>query len=483
MLLPGRVVDRFVVLHRLGEGGMATVFGVRHRVLGTRHALKVMAPGSSADRERLIREGRVQAHLDPTHVVPVTDVIEVDGSPALLMPWVPGGSLAELLRVHRPSEDEAIALWMGVVRGVAEAHAAGVVHRDLKPSNVLLQLKGGVVVPRVADFGLATSSVTVSDPDRSGQFVGTPSYAAPEQIRDAEGVDHRADLWSLGVMLYELLVGERPFRAPSMTALFHAITEADWDPQGVPARWRPALATLLRPEPSDRARSAAAVLAQLDAPPTRTLSTHSPVGREVRRRQDRPPPPSDPASEASRTESVLDTGEITGLAPDVPSLLQERDAFVGRDGELRDMREATQEGALITVVGMGGMGKTRLVRHLARLHRQDWTGGVWFFDLVDARTLDAVVHTVARTLDVPLGRGDPVAKLAHAIAGLGPCLLVFDNFEQLVGVAGGALHTWRQRAPEASVVVTSRTVLGLPGEVTFPLTPLSSDAAVQLFAA
>ncbi|MFT7518422.1 MAG: serine/threonine protein kinase, partial [Kiritimatiellia bacterium] len=110
MLIPGTPVDRYVVQRLLGRGGMAYVYAVKHTVLGTRHALKVLHTTAPGVRERLVREGQVQARLDPAHVVPVTDVLDVNGAPALLMPLVEGCSLAEVLEDRRLTEPEVASL-------------------------------------------------------------------------------------------------------------------------------------------------------------------------------------------------------------------------------------------------------------------------------------------------------------------------------------------------------------------------------------
>ena len=141
------------------------------------------------------------------------------------MPLVRGCSLDVLLKRTKVSESEAAALYAQIAEGVHAVHAEGVVHRDLKPANVLLELRRGrVVARRVADFGLARGELDVGL-TRQGAFLGTPAYASPEQLR-GERVDAQADLWSLGVLLYELLTAERPFQAQTLGALLEATRRA-----------------------------------------------------------------------------------------------------------------------------------------------------------------------------------------------------------------------------------------------------------------
>ena len=201
MLSPGDVIERYTVERRLGEGGMATVYLVRHQTLDSLHALKVLHQG---DRQRLVREGRLQSRLRHPNVVAVTDVIDVGGAMGLVMEYVDGPDLRTWMKRHPPTREQALAVFDGIREGVAQAHRLGVVHRDLKPANVLLEaLPKGGWRPKVADFGIATAAGFEGGITRTGVVMGTPEYMAPEQMRGR--CDHRADLYALGAILYELL--------------------------------------------------------------------------------------------------------------------------------------------------------------------------------------------------------------------------------------------------------------------------------------
>ena len=164
------------------------------------------------------------------------------------------------------------------------------------------------------------------------------------------------------------------------------------------------------------------------------------------------------------------------------NLPAERDSFVGRASALQDLARCFDDGArLVCLLGIGGVGKTRLALRHARGWLGNYPGGAWFCDLSQARSLDSLVHAVAQCLEVPLGKADAVQQLGAAIAGRGPCLLILDNFEQVAKHAEATLGQWLGRAAQARFLATSREVLGIAGEQTMALDPLAADEAVALF--
>ncbi|MEP7084085.1 MAG: adenylate/guanylate cyclase domain-containing protein, partial [Betaproteobacteria bacterium] len=164
------------------------------------------------------------------------------------------------------------------------------------------------------------------------------------------------------------------------------------------------------------------------------------------------------------------------------SLPAERDTFIGRGEALKELQGRFDYGArLVSVLGVGGTGKTRLVTRFGWGSLGVFPGGAWFCDLAQARSLDGIVAAVAKGLDVPLGKDDPVAQIGNAIAGRGQCLVIIDNFEQVTRHAEQTLGQWLNRAINARFLVTTREVLGLPGEQVLALAPLPATDAMTLF--
>ncbi|MCB9675686.1 MAG: protein kinase [Alphaproteobacteria bacterium] len=225
-LPPGTVVDRYTIEAVLGEGGMAVVYRARHNQLGSLHALKVLKLPTAAIQDRLLQEGRAQAQLRHPNIVSVTDVVDVSGSPGLVMEFIAGVALDDFLRSRRLTIEQADDLARGIIEGVAVAHQAGTIHRDLKPGNILLDPSAKRLVPKITDFGLAKlldAEGRGQTETRSGMAMGTPAYMAPEQIESAKDVDKRADVFSLGAILYELVGGERPFQGDSTLEVLNAV--------------------------------------------------------------------------------------------------------------------------------------------------------------------------------------------------------------------------------------------------------------------
>ena len=231
----GDTVDRYTVEKLLGAGGTALVYRVRHNRLGTRHALKLLTIHGESIRRRLLQEGKAQALLGHLNIVAVTDVVDVGGNPGLLMEYIDGPSLEDALLEYRLTMADAETLFMGVLAGVRAAHERGIVHRDLKPANVLLDPTDAGFVPKVADFGLAKAirgKPLRQGSTRQGVAMGTPSYMAPEQIRDAGNVDERADMFSLGCILYEVITRRRAFPGEDTLDIYNNIALGRY----VPAR-------------------------------------------------------------------------------------------------------------------------------------------------------------------------------------------------------------------------------------------------------
>jgi serine/threonine protein kinase len=217
------IAGKYRVESVLGQGGMGAVFAARNLRTGKRVAIKWLLPehAASSSRERLLREAQIAASIDHPNVVDIYDVGEHEGGLFLVMEYLRGRNLADVLAERgRLDPEELIALLVPAMRGVHAAHIAGVVHRDLKPENIILSESDGQIVPKVVDFGVSkavgTSGVPNSSLTRTGALVGTPHFMALEQVDGTNSIDGRTDVYAFGVLLYRSLTGHFPFDGSSL---------------------------------------------------------------------------------------------------------------------------------------------------------------------------------------------------------------------------------------------------------------------------
>jgi Leucine-rich repeat (LRR) protein len=259
----------FRVLRALGAGGMGVVLEAEDPQLQRMVALKVMRPVLAADpgaRLRFLREARAIAAIEHEHIVPIYQVGEENGLPYLAMPLLKGESLDQRLRrEEKLSPAEVLRIGREMAEGLAAAHERGLIHRDIKPGNVWLE--GGRGKVRLLDFGLVRPAGDGDNLTQSGAIIGTPGYMAPEQAEQGD-VDARADLFSLGCVLYRMSTGRGPFHGPSLASMLRLVATvtppapAQQEP-GVPAALSDLVMELLAKDPADRPATAAAVARRL----------------------------------------------------------------------------------------------------------------------------------------------------------------------------------------------------------------------------
>jgi serine/threonine protein kinase len=296
--VPGEVLSqKFRVEGIVGTGGMGIVVAAHHLALDQRVAIKLMLPELRVRKDlvrRFLREARAAARLKSQHVTRVLDVGALEnGAPYIVMEYLDGTDLATYLREHGAvAVSRAAAIVLQAIDAVAEAHALGIIHRDLKPSNLFLTHDGdGGSLVKVLDLGICKviEPITELRDTSVTAAIGTPVYMAPEQMRSARQADARSDIWSLGVILYELVTGGLPFLGHTLSELCVRAALDPYPPMNradVPGQFEAVVARCLAKDPSTRFQSVtelAAALVPFASNLRRDTPVRFPIGAHARR--------------------------------------------------------------------------------------------------------------------------------------------------------------------------------------------------------
>ncbi len=275
------IAEKYRVVEVVAMGGMGIVVAAEHLQLGQKVAIKVLLPSELTEEPhavaRFLREARAAAGLTSDHVVRIYDVGTLEsGLPFMVMELLRGQDLRRIVKTQGPLPVEvAVDYVRQACDAVGEAHDLGIVHRDLKPSNLFLaQRRDGSPLVKVVDFGiskaLAESGAAAVELTTSSVMMGSPLYMSPEQVRDARSVDHRTDIWSFGVILYQLLTGKPPFNGDSLPAVCAAIAADTPSPiqrADVPVGLIRVIGKCLAKDPAARYQSIGEMVQALDAFP------------------------------------------------------------------------------------------------------------------------------------------------------------------------------------------------------------------------
>lgn len=433
--------------------------------------------------ERFMREGEVLQQLNHPNIVRIIDTFAADGDHYLVMEYVDGGSLETLLQKQpRLPIDQALRIAIDLADALARIHRLNIIHCDLKPSNVLLTRDG---VPQLTDFGAAHIEYTARLAPR-GTVIGTVAYMSPEACND-DPLDARTDIWSFGVLLYEMLAGRLPFQHNKLNHLLLAIMiEPPPDIQQLRPDVNDRLADLIyrmltknRDQRIPNVRLVGAELEVVSASsPFDTRALH-PVTGAIREGQ-----PSSRFASLTTAEAVLPRYNLPHIAT----------PFVGREAELEAIGRLWQaplpNHRLITLLGLGGIGKTRLALQAALRYLNQFPHGVYFVDLAAIQEADLVMPAIADAIQFNyFGVGDPVAQLLNYLQDK-EMLLILDNFEQLTERVE-LVTKLLEAAPRLRLLVTSRQALEVAGEEVMPLRGLPvpetaetedvAATAIQLF--
>jgi serine/threonine protein kinase/pimeloyl-ACP methyl ester carboxylesterase/Tfp pilus assembly protein PilF len=267
--LIGRTLSRYQVLKKLGEGGMGVVYKAEDITLKRPVALKFLPlefTESDEAKERFIREAQAAAALDHPNICTTYEIAEAEGQTFIAMAYVDGETLSEKIELGPLKTHEVLNITIQVAEGLRKAHRKGIIHRDIKSANIMLDEEGQA---KIMDFGLAKLAGQTRL-TKTATIMGTVAYMSPEQARGETSIDHHTDIWSLGVVLYEMLSGKVPFDAPSDAALLHKIIYEPEEPignvrQDLPLALEQAVLKMLQKDPRNRYEDMEALLYDLES--------------------------------------------------------------------------------------------------------------------------------------------------------------------------------------------------------------------------
>ena len=448
----------FSYAEEVGRGGFGIVYRCTQVALDRRVAVKVLTAKLDAKRERFMREQRAMGRLTGhPNIVGVLQVGQTQGGyPYLVMQYHRKGSLEARIRELGPLPlDEVVRLGVKMAAALATAHRVGILHRDVKPANILLTDYGE---PALGDFGIA--HLPGAFKTASGTFTGSPAFSAPE-VLGGDPPSQSSDVYGLGATLFAALTGHAAFERRSgeqLVAQFLRIASEsapDLRETGIPDDISTAVERAMSPDPADR------------------LSATS-LGEEFQRIQGRHGYTVDelalsPDPEAGREEPRV---VAAGARRPLGNLPLELTSFVGRRTELSEVRSLISASRLLTLTGIGGVGKTRLALRAASQARRDFPDGVWLVELGDLRDGSLLVDVVAASLGVRDESPRPLREALIEFLSSRKLLVVLDNCEQVVDEAAKLAEALLRTCPELRILATSREALDIGGETALRLSPM-----------
>jgi len=236
-LSSGDTAAGHTVVRLIGSGSQAEVYELQGPS-GERLAMKLLRHRLPSMQQRLMSEARAQGRIDHPNVARILDLVTIDSDIGVILEFIDGPTLADWLVERDRTLEEVLSVFRDLLHGVDAAHAAGLVHRDIKPGNVLLHIEGTKVTPKLIDFGIVRDEFQDERVTQTGSTLGSPRYMSPEQLRDAKRIDRRSDLFSLGVLLYEMTTGQHAFDGSHIIAIMNRVVNCNYVP---PEEHRPEL--------------------------------------------------------------------------------------------------------------------------------------------------------------------------------------------------------------------------------------------------
>jgi serine/threonine-protein kinase PknK len=444
----------------IGRGGYGVVYRCRQAALNRVVAVKILTKELDDGRTRFIREQQAMAQLTGhPNIVPVLQIGETAfGQPFLVMPHCVQGCIQErIARLGVLEAAEVLRLGVKMAGALACAHGAQIVHRDIKPANILYTDYGE---PALCDFGIAHMHGAYHTD--AGVLSGTPSFFAPELLRGGEP-STASDVYALGLTLFVALTGHSPYeRRSGETAVAQLLRIANEPPpdlreHGVPEALAAVVDRAMARDPADRPSAQEFGELMQQAQSSLGLPITEMALQDIQ------------AGDRSPRRSVAAAPSSSGGGR-LPSKVA---SFVGRDTERAQLHELLSVSRLVTLIGVGGVGKTTLAAHVAAELGEQFSDGVWLAELAELREGALLTQVVATALGVRDQLGRELSEALVDFLGQRQTLLVLDNCEHLIGDVAKLAEQLLRDCPRLKILATSRAIIDIEGEAVLRLDPLS----------
>jgi non-specific serine/threonine protein kinase len=509
--LISQTIKSFKIISLIGAGGMGEVYLAEDTNLGRKVAIKVLAENLITNEEQLKRfqqEARAIAALNHPNIITIHEFGQHEGLFFIVTEYVKGETLRRILSTQTFTLNTILDVTLQIADALAAAHANGIIHRDVKPENVMLRGDGYV---KVLDFGLAKlvkkrfASYAESQTTLHtipGVLFGTISYMSPEQLRGFQ-VDEQTDIWSFGILLYEMLAGRLPFTGETPSDCIASILKTEplllsHFVEDIPETFEQVVMNALKKDKNERYETIKELQSDLiqikkgleldiEAVPTKELPNKSQIENRGEETKDQHQTKDflnetlNPATKGNLTAafSPADVQDIRGARlNNLPFLAT---PFVGRKAELTAIRELIleEEVRIVTLTGAGGTGKTRLGLQAATELLADFADGVFFVRLAPISDANLVASTIAQALNVKDAGIASIAEQLKEFLREKQILLVLDNFEHVIKAAT-FVSDLVASCSKLKILTTSRTALHINGEHEFSVQPFETPSIEQL---
>ncbi|MGI8641450.1 MAG: protein kinase domain-containing protein [Pyrinomonadaceae bacterium] len=473
----GRTIAHYEIVRQIGAGGMGEVYLAKDKKLDRKVAVKFLNEKFSrheSNLNRFIKEAKAASALNHPNILVVHEIGESEDAHYIVSEFVEGKTLREIFKESPLELSEVLDFSIQIANALTAAHTAHIVHRDIKPENIIVRPDGFV---KILDFGLAKlieqkvvgfEDETVRQNETAkGIILGTISYMSPEQAK-GERVDARTDIFSLGVVIYEMMAGRTPFAGDSMSETFANLINSEPQPlsrfaESVPDELQRIVAKTLRKNKDERYQTMTGLLADL-----KSLQKRLNFEAELEHS-------SSPNKQAENKTQIF-KAEVPEKTPKLApnNLTENLSPIVGREKEIVEIGNLLKRGdvRLITMTGIGGTGKTRLAQAAAQSLLTDFKDGVFFIELASVTNPELVASAIAQPLGVKESGGKPILEILKDYLRDKQTLIVVDNFEQVIAAAPNIAELIHA-ADKLKILITSRVLLHLRAEREFVVPPLA----------